>query len=61
MRKETICNRIVLRADEGMVLMRGKERVETALPADGVDESVWYEIPEEEYEKQLVNDESINN
>ena len=58
MKEKTICNRLVITAEDGMVLMRGDERIEMVLPADGVDESAWYEITEEEYQKIIEEKEN---
>lgn len=45
--------RITLIADEGMMLTNGKEYAKITHLAVDADESVWYQIPESEYEKIL--------
>ena len=48
-------DRKILTASDGMVLTDGKTYARIIYLADGADESVWREIPEEEY----INDEEI--
>lgn len=46
--------RKILKASDGMILTDGKNYGKIIYLADGADESVWREIPEDEY-----NDEEI--
>lgn len=57
MKKETI-KQIILTADEGMYLTDGETYGKTVVLPEGADQSVWYEITEAEYEKDLKEQES---
>lgn len=48
--------RQVLTADEGMVLTDGKIYGRVIYLAQGADASVFYEIPESQYEKEAADD-----
>ena len=48
MKKETI-KQIILTADECMYLTNGETYGKTVVLPEGADQSVWYEISEQEY------------
>lgn len=50
--------RTTLIADEGMILTDGKDYASTTFLAVGADESIWYEIPESEYERIMAEKEA---
>ena len=52
--------RITLIAQEGMMLTNGKEYAKITHLAVGADESEWYQITEEEYNRILSEDEEKN-
>lgn len=57
MKKETI-KQIILTADEGMYLTNGETYGKTVVLPESADQSVWYEITEQEYNKlqEAVNE-----
>ena len=57
MKKETI-KQIILTADEGMYLTNGETYGKTVVLPESADQSVWYEISEQEYNKlqEAVNE-----
>lgn len=50
MKKETI-KQIILTADEGKYLTNGETYGKTVVLPESADQSVWYEISEQEYNK----------
>ena len=56
MKKETI-KQIILTSDEGMYLTNGEIYGKIVVLPEGADQSVWYEIPEAEYQKIIENQE----
>lgn len=50
--------RTTLIADEGMILTDGKDYASVTYLAVGADESQWYEIPQEEYERIMAEQEA---
>lgn len=50
--------RTTLIADEGMILTDGTDYASVTYLAVGEDESKWYEIPEEEYERIMAEKEA---
>lgn len=57
MKKETI-KQIILTADEDMYLTNGETYGKTVVLPESADQSVWYEITEQEYNKlqEAVNE-----
>lgn len=57
MKKETI-KQIILTADEGMYLTNGETYGKTVVLPESADQSVWYEITEQEYNElqEAVNE-----
>ena len=57
MKKETI-KQIILTADEGMYLTNGETYGKMVVLPESADQSVWYEITEQEYNKlqEAVNE-----
>ena len=57
MKKETI-KQIILTADDGMYLTNGETYGKTVVLPESADQSVWYEISEQEYNKlqEAVNE-----
>ncbi len=57
MKKETI-KQIILTADEGMYLTNGETYGKTVVLPERADQSVWYEITEQEYNElqEAVNE-----
>lgn len=53
MKTETI-KQIILTADEGMYLTNGETYGKTVVLPESADQSVWYEITEQEYEKIIA-------
>ena len=56
MKKETV-KQIILTADEGMYLTNGETCGKTVVLPETADQSVWYEITEEEY-NEIIKEES---
>lgn len=52
-------NRKILTASEGMVLTNGEISGRTIYLGDGVDEKSFYEISQEDYDKQFVVEETV--
>lgn len=50
--------RTTLIADEGMILTDGKDYASVTYLAVGADESKWYEIPKDEYERIMAEKEA---
>ncbi len=48
--------RKILKASDGMILTNGEIYGKTIYLADGVDEKSFYEISQEEYEKQFAEE-----
>lgn len=58
MKKETI-TQVILKADEGMYLTNGETYGKTVILPETANQSDWYEITEDEYEKAVEKDESL--
>ena len=58
MKKETV-KQIILTADEGMYLTNGDTCGKMVVLPETADQSVWYEITEEEYQQKLIQEKQI--
>ncbi len=60
MTKETI-KQIILKADEGMYLTNGNTFGKTVVLPESADQSVWYEITEQEYKEIIAKQQETAN